>query len=255
MKACRSCGLLMLLIVGEAHAVPTAQQLDQLPKHLVTTKDQVTIFWDWDGKPNTRPLIYFVNRTEKPYPLATFNGELSELLYLEAETAPGKWERAQLYFWEQCGTGWARFELPPGEFVTQPRGIPYAKENDGGLKCQVRLRSYREGFENSSNSHAGVIDPKIIAESKNDSLAVEHADLERLKEIIYGRDPVCQMQNTSRFGLSNPRSNAFAALLHTRHDRKQIISLLQELSKEESPELDAYAKAAKLELQKMKLPK
>lgn len=176
-----------------------------------------------------------INDTAKPVRMVNAYGKIR--LYWEAETKPMNWERFQPQHWDQCGTGIHNFELPAGHWIVQEQDHPRVeRHSEEDLQYDVRLRSYYDGFDVTSDAKKAFVYPKMIEYSHCDVLALRQAPLERLAEIVRGRDLANRINNYSNYAFKDPVSDALWEMQQPQHERKKVLELLQTLS-EESPEL------------------
>lgn len=231
-----------LLCAGQfamAQGKLTPQSVDVLPSDVVSTAGEATLFVDWKPKEGRLSwadgtfTCYVINRSIRPIELNTSVGRLG-LFYLEAKTGNATWERAQQHAFQTCGTGGDTLTLAPGHWVTFDH--PIYNQPPGARKLPVRLRSYNDRFEVSSNAGHAMIHPGAVAWAKNDSLAISRASIERLTKVIYGRDPA----NRSAKGW-RPREVAVRSLTRSDLDLEKSTAFLKLLSSGAIPDLQELA--------------
>ncbi len=215
--------LLLLLAIDVASFALAADSPDfalgkptaELPKHVVSPAEQITVFADYEHSEANGVPVYIVNRTAKPIPLESQDGDF--YLKLEYERAPTVWARAQSHAYSWCGNSYHTSNLEPGRFFVVQGYRPAT-----GKKMKVRYRFYGQETPAASNVGEGLVEQADVERAANDKMTVLTGDFDFVRKIALGENN----ETAPR------RHDALVRLYRGKFDARQVEPVLKVVAKD-----------------------
>lgn len=154
----------------------SSQSLEKLPKNVIAPEGKTTLFADYEGATNGVIELFIINRTGRTIGIPTQDGD--PYIKLEAGLKDGAWGRAQGHNYSGCGNSYVGVALS-NECFFRVQGV-YPENGD---VCKVRYKRLDQ-LMLVSNEGTGKVAFTDIHACKYDEMAIYHADLKLLQEVL-----------------------------------------------------------------------
>jgi hypothetical protein len=155
--------------------LPKPQPIQVLPAQVTAAEDRLSLYANFRSNGREMIPLYIVNRISRKVTLPVQDGNF--LIKLEANSG-GKWERAQLHSFSDCGFSYRNVTLAPNTF--RVTWIWYPRQ---GESAQMRYRSYG-GVDLVSNVALGWFEPRERDKARYDQLAVRRGNAELVRSVL-----------------------------------------------------------------------
>jgi hypothetical protein len=197
------------------------KDITTLPKYIKVKKGKVDLFADFKDIKAEGVVLYLINNSNKFIRFDHQDGDI--YIKMEYKNELGEWVRAQSHISSWCGNSYGKTELlKPGYYF---KFLGYSPKT--GKSAEVRYKQYNNGIGLTSNNAKGVVDFGEVEIAETDSIAIANADLNRLKEIALKEMPI----KSNKDDYLNPRLNAIETMYYKSFEKKDIIPILEQLSK------------------------